>query len=307
MYYIYILRTSANTLYIGQTNNLERRLKEHFDKKSKAAKYTRSFETLTLVYQEEYETRNEVMRRERQVKKWPKAKKEALITGSIKSKMKDVITDVSILGAGDMAKGIGTRLVAGGNNVTFFDRNTEKAQGLQKELTQVATGEVVVASKRLGESLSGEIVILAIPYEAVPGVIEQYGDELVGKILVDITNPVNFENFTLTTPPGSSAAEEIAKMVPGNTKVVKSFNTTFSGTLVEGVINGKPLDVFIAGDNNEAKGVVANLIESGGLRAIDAGPLESARALEGMQLIHIRLQEQLGTNWMSGIQITSEV
>ncbi|MCR4326940.1 MAG: GIY-YIG nuclease family protein [Candidatus Roizmanbacteria bacterium] len=80
MFYIYILRTSANTLYIGQTNNLERRLKEHFDKKSKAAKYTRSFETLTLVYQEKYETRAEAMRREAQLKRLPKSAKEKLIT-----------------------------------------------------------------------------------------------------------------------------------------------------------------------------------------------------------------------------------
>ncbi len=78
MYYIYILRTSANTLYIGQTNNLERRLKEHLSKKSKAAKYTRSFETLTLVYQEEYETRGDAMRREAQLKRLPKYAKEKL-------------------------------------------------------------------------------------------------------------------------------------------------------------------------------------------------------------------------------------
>lgn len=81
MFYIYILRTSSNTLYIGQTNNLERRLKEHRDKKSKTAKYIHYFSTFELVYREIHPTRLEVMRREIQLKNWSRAKKEALIKG----------------------------------------------------------------------------------------------------------------------------------------------------------------------------------------------------------------------------------
>jgi len=76
---VYILRTSANTLYIGQTNNLEKRLKEHELKKSKSAKYIKYFNSFELVYQEEYSTLIEAMRREKQLKRWTKAKKEALI------------------------------------------------------------------------------------------------------------------------------------------------------------------------------------------------------------------------------------
>lgn len=84
-YFVYILRTSFNTLYIGQTNNLEKRLKEHQSKGSKSAKYTRSFDSCQLVYQEEYPTRLEAMRREYQLKKWTKLKKEALIQEDIAS------------------------------------------------------------------------------------------------------------------------------------------------------------------------------------------------------------------------------
>lgn len=79
MYYIYILRTSSNTLYIGQTNNLERRLKEHQSKNSKSAKYIKYFSSCELVYSEQYSTRTEAMKREWQLKKWPKIKKETLI------------------------------------------------------------------------------------------------------------------------------------------------------------------------------------------------------------------------------------
>ncbi|OGM23750.1 hypothetical protein A2627_05180 [Candidatus Woesebacteria bacterium RIFCSPHIGHO2_01_FULL_39_28] len=82
-YTVYILRTSSNTLYIGQTNNLEKRLKEHQNKKTKSAKYMRYFSSFKLVYSERYKTRKETMQREIQVKKWSRAKKEALIAGNL--------------------------------------------------------------------------------------------------------------------------------------------------------------------------------------------------------------------------------
>lgn len=81
-YYVYILRTSSNTLYIGQTNNLERRLKEHQDKSNKSAKYIRYFDSFKLVYSEEYPTKIEAMKREYELKQWTKVKKETLVKNS---------------------------------------------------------------------------------------------------------------------------------------------------------------------------------------------------------------------------------
>ncbi len=83
-YHVYILRTSSNTLYIGQTNNLEKRIKEHKSKSSKSARYMRMFDSFELVHQEEFETRKESMRRECQLKRWSKKQKEALIGGESK-------------------------------------------------------------------------------------------------------------------------------------------------------------------------------------------------------------------------------
>ncbi|MCL5410863.1 MAG: GIY-YIG nuclease family protein [Patescibacteria group bacterium] len=80
-YFVYILRTSSNTLYIGQTNNLEKRIKEHKSKNSKSAKYVRSFASFELVYTENYDSRSKAMKRECELKKWPKTKKENLIKG----------------------------------------------------------------------------------------------------------------------------------------------------------------------------------------------------------------------------------
>lgn len=82
-YFVYILRTSSNTLYIGQTNNLEKRLKEHKSKSSKSAKYTRYFKSFELAYSEYSKTRSESMKREWQLKQWSRTKKEALITGDL--------------------------------------------------------------------------------------------------------------------------------------------------------------------------------------------------------------------------------
>ena len=81
MYFVYILRTSGNTLYIGQTNNLERRLEEHKNNRKKSAKYIRYFDSFELIYSEIFSSRAESMQREFQLKKWPRAKKEALIKG----------------------------------------------------------------------------------------------------------------------------------------------------------------------------------------------------------------------------------
>jgi len=83
MYSVYILRTSANTLYIGQTNNLEKRLNEHKSKSSISARYVRYFNSVDLVYQESFDSRREAMRREAQLKKWSKAKKEALVRSNL--------------------------------------------------------------------------------------------------------------------------------------------------------------------------------------------------------------------------------
>jgi len=78
-YFVYILRTSSNTLYVGQTNNLEKRIKEHKNKSSKSAKYIRYFKSFELVYSEKHSTREEAMKREIELKKWPRAKKEFII------------------------------------------------------------------------------------------------------------------------------------------------------------------------------------------------------------------------------------
>jgi predicted dinucleotide-binding enzyme len=127
-----------------------------------------------------------------------------------------------------------------------------------------------------------------------------------GKVVVDITNPVDTETWDdLATPPGTSSAEEVAQLVPEGTPVVKAFNTTLAPTLVAGEVGGQQLDVMIAGDDDTAKEKVAQLVADGGLRPLDVGPLRRARQLEHMGFLHIAVQQPLGLGFGSTFTLHS--
>src|SRR6476646_1960428 len=133
-----------------------------------------------------------------------------------------------------------------------------------------------------GTPVTGDVVVLAVPYPAVGAVIAQRGESLAGKIVVDITNPLNFETFdSLVVPADSSAAAEIAAALP-QSHVLKAFNTTFAATLAAGTVGPLTTTVLIAGDDADAKTTLAEVITSVGLDAVDAGALKRARELEAL-------------------------
>jgi 8-hydroxy-5-deazaflavin:NADPH oxidoreductase len=206
--------------------------------------------------------------------------------------------NITIIGTGNMARGIATRALEGGHGVTLLGTERAKAEALAAELPGEAQAGAV------GDPLSGDVVVLAVWYQAVPDVLARYGDQLDGRVVVDITNPVDPESYAPLTVEAGSVAQEIAATVPG-ARVVKAFNTTFAGTLVEGTVAGTPLDVFVAGDDEAAKGVVAQLATDGGLRAIDVGPLALAHQLEGAGYLSMAVQPALGTNYGSALKVVA--
>ena len=212
---------------------------------------------------------------------------------------------VTVIGAGNMGRGVSHRLVAGGHDVTVVDRDPEEAGRLVEELRGAAQGGASVEAAEPGAELRGEVVILAVYYPGTLEIAREEGERLARKVVVDISNPLNETYDGLATAPGTSAAEEVAAIMPAGTRVVKAFNTTFSGTLVEGQVAGQPLDVFVAGDDEEAKETVAQLVRDGGLRAIDVGPLERARQLEGLGFLGIMLQQPLGLGFQSAWKLIS--
>ncbi len=211
--------------------------------------------------------------------------------------------NVTIIGAGNMGRGIATRLLSGGHSVTLIDHDDSQATELAKQLQASARSGATVSSAAAGGPLKDEVIVLAVSYPVVSEVIKQYGKQLDGKIIVDITNTLN-DTFTEPRFDNTSGAEEIAKLLP-KSKIVKAFNTTFAGTLVAGQVVGQPLDVLIASDDASAKALLISLAQSGGLRAVDAGPLRRARQLEAIGFMHITLQGALDTNWGSAVKFIS--
>jgi predicted dinucleotide-binding enzyme len=189
------------------------------------------------------------------------------------------MSSVSIIGAGTMARILGTLAVQGGNDVEVIGRDPAKAADLARALGRGATAGT------LGAAPAGDIVILAVPWAVAAPVVSQYGDALAGKVIVDITNPFNPTSTGLAIPADTSIAQEIAKAAPASARVIKAFNTIFGNVLAQ----GRPLDVFIAGDDAPAKASLAAFITSLGLRPRDTGDLTMAHWLEGAGLLMIGL------------------
>lgn len=189
------------------------------------------------------------------------------------------MTKISIIGLGTMARTLGVRAAGAGHDVQVIGRDAVKAAALAADLGGTATANV------LGDVPTGDIVVLAVPYAGAASIVSDYGSALAGKVVVDISNPFDPTHTGLVTPRDSSAAQEIAAAAAPGTSVVKAFNTLFSGVLAAGETAGQGVDVFIAGDDPDAKGRVSSFIASLGLRPLDTGDLTFAHWLEGMGLV----------------------
>jgi predicted dinucleotide-binding enzyme len=205
---------------------------------------------------------------------------------------------VTIIGAGNMGRGIGTRAIAGGHEVGILDRDPAEAQALADQLG----GSASVLDPAGG--FGGEIVVFAVYYRGIKEAVQQYADRLGGKVVVDITNPVDTDTWDrLATPPGSSSAEEVAQLVPQGTPVVKAFNTTLAPTLLAGEVDGQQLDVLIAADDGDAKQTVVAARHGRRPEAMDVGPLRRAQQLEQLGFRHISIQQPLGLGFGSTIKV----
>jgi 8-hydroxy-5-deazaflavin:NADPH oxidoreductase len=205
---------------------------------------------------------------------------------------------VTLIGTGNMARGLGSRVLAGGHDLTIVGKDAQRAEAVAADIGGRGTVRTAVA----GDPIEGEVVVLAVYYPDAREAVEQYADQLAGKVVVDITNPVTATLDGLVVPPDGSATNELAGLAP-DARFVKAFNTTFAGTLTQGEVAGQSLDVLIAGDDEDAKAQVAALARDGGLNPIDVGPQKRARELEAAGLLHMGLQSTLGTGFASALKI----
>ena len=187
--------------------------------------------------------------------------------------------DISIIGTGNMGQAIAAVAGRGGHSVQLLGEGDA------------------------GTQVAGDIVVLAVPYAAVAEVLAERAASLHGKIVVDITNPVNFDTFdSLLVPADTSATAEIAAALPGS-RVLKAFSTTFAATLASGKVGDATTTVLIAGDDAEAKSVLAAVVSSGGLKALDAGGLKRARELEALAFLQITLAAAEKISWAGGFGV----
>lgn len=200
---------------------------------------------------------------------------------------------LSIVGTGQMARGIGRLADLAGVEVLFAGQEISKAKALASEI-----GRNAKAGSFADAVAFSELIVLAIPFSSAANAIASLGD-LHGKIIVDITNPLAADYMSLTIGHTTSAAEEIAKLAP-RSSVVKAFNTVFASLMQSAhtSVNGQPLNSFVASDDENAKLKVIELATALGFDAIDAGALSNARYLEPMTefLIQLAYGKGLGTN-----------
>ena len=188
---------------------------------------------------------------------------------------------VTVIGAGNMGAGFVKQLSLAGHQVRVTARDAAKAQQLAAQ--HANTQAVPVAHAAAGS----DVVILATGYADAVTALRSVGD-LAGKVVVDITNPLTADYMGLSIGHSTSAAEEIARAVPG-VKLVKAFNTVLAQVLGQGarLADGSQVRVFVAGNDEAAKATVKALAESLGFATADAGGLKNARYLEPLAGLNV--------------------
>jgi predicted dinucleotide-binding enzyme len=189
----------------------------------------------------------------------------------------DHAMQIAIIGAGNVGRALATSLTRAGHDVTITAEHADHATEAAR-LSGATAG-----TSNTSAAVDAEVVVFAVPAESIGQIAAAMGSSLDGKVVVDVTNRPT------PTPDGSatSIAEELQGQIPG-AHVVKAFNTVFASRQANPRLGGIALDGFVAGDDAAAKQTVLDVVESIGLRPVDAGTLDSARTLEGMAWLNIQ-------------------
>jgi len=188
------------------------------------------------------------------------------------------MSTVTVIGTGNMGTQIATLAAKGGAQVQVLDRVADKAAAL--------AGSVGGTPGVVGDALTGDIVVLAVPYPALDELLGTYADQLAGRTVVDITNPVDFATFDSLVVPADSSA----------------FNTTFAGAMAAGEVGGQPVTVLVAGDDAAAKAAFTEVFGAA-VGVVDVGSLRRARELEALGFLQITLAAGGSTSWGTGFTL----
>jgi NADPH-dependent F420 reductase len=222
----------------------------------------------------------------------------------IKLRIMQTKQTIAIIGAtGNMGSAIARSIAKGPYRLLLKASKQDELDALVNDIqSKNPSAEVESAICPTEASWEADIIILAVPYEAEKNIAPQIKDVASQKIVISIANPLNQNYDGLVTAPGTSAAEELQKLLP-NSKIVKAFNTTFASDFSTSVINGTQVDAFVAGNDEEALQTVSELVATAGFNPIIAGDLSVSRTLENMQLLLIQLGMKNNYNWLAGWKI----
>lgn len=211
---------------------------------------------------------------------------------------------IAVLGAtGKMGSAIAKSLSKGNYRILLFSRDNTKLGRLKRELRNTAPqADVVSVDCSYNACWEADVIIAAVPYSAEKEVADTIREVANQKIVISVANPVNNSGDALLTPLNTSAAEELQTLLP-NSKVIKAFNTMFAADFNQPEIDGKQVDAFIAGNDDDALEIVRDLVQTAGFNPVIAGDLSLSRVLEHMQLLLIRLSIKHNYNRLAGWKI----
>ena len=203
------------------------------------------------------------------------------------------MTSISIIGSGNMASAIGALALKGGNSVEIVGRDAAKLAALARALGEGATAGT------WGAVPAGDIVVLAVLFQSAVG-RQRVRGRAGRQDRRRHHQPLQRRRHRAAIPHDTSVAQMVAEAAPASTHVVKAFNTLFRDVLAA----GGPLDVFMAGDDAQAKASVSAFITSLGLRPRDAGDLSMAHWIEGAGLLEMGLARNgVGYNFALGVSV----
>jgi predicted dinucleotide-binding enzyme len=193
---------------------------------------------------------------------------------------------VAVIGTGNVGAALGTEMALQGHDVVYGSR---KPLGLKALDLAGRTNGNASTARPADAVIDANIVILAVPGMVVEEVVNQLGD-LAGKIVIDATNPlVMVEPMHFTYGVATSNGEIVQAAAP-DAKVVKAFNTVTWQSMIDPEKTDGPLYVPLAGDDDDAKALVAELVEAMGLESIDLGGIENSHWTEYSVVVSLNNQ-----------------
>jgi 8-hydroxy-5-deazaflavin:NADPH oxidoreductase len=202
---------------------------------------------------------------------------------------------IAVVGTGNVGGTLGRRWASNGHQVVFCSRTPDSDR--VRALVDAAGPNATAAGASEGVAAS-DVVVFATPWPATLGLVQVAGS-LQGKIVVDCTNPLKPDLSGLSVDAGTLGAEQVAQRAKG-ARVVKAFNTISSLTMADPLFGSERADLFLCGDDADAKGTVAQLAQELGFKVVDTGPLTSARYLEYLALlwVHMAYKQNWGPNFI---------